>query len=129
MWLSNPTVEIGALAWILVYVWVARRIGKRLLRYQWLALTAAMTILVLTLDGPLDALADARFFTAHMMQHLVLALVIPPLLLLGIPNRVVEPLLSIKILFRLLRVLTQPLVAYMVYNLTLIGMHSPRVST
>lgn len=41
--------------------------------------------LVLALLSPLDALAQGYLFSAHMTQHLLLLLVVPALLLLGLP--------------------------------------------
>ena len=40
---------------------------------------AAMTIMLLALESPLDALSD-RLFSAHMVQHLLLSVVVAPLL-------------------------------------------------
>src|SRR5438034_7018214 len=37
----------------------------------------------LALNGPLHNLSDSYLFSAHMVQHLVLTLVFPPLLLYG----------------------------------------------
>jgi putative membrane protein len=125
--IANPSVEAGVLLFVALYVIVARRTGQRFLPYQVWALTGAMALLILTLDGPLDALEDARLFTAHMAQHLLLALGVPPLLLLGTPDWLIRPLLSFKPLSKLIRLLVHPLVAYMTYNLVLVGIHSPKV--
>jgi putative membrane protein len=125
--LSNPSVELGVILFVGIYVIVARRTGNRFLPYQVWALSAAMAALILTLDGPLDALEDARLFTAHMVQHLMLALVIPPLLLLGTPDWLVRPLLSFNPLRRTIRILVYPVVAYLIYNLVLVGLHSPKL--
>ena len=38
----------------------------------------------LTLASPMDALADGYLFSAHMLQHLLLLLVVPPLILLSL---------------------------------------------
>ena len=48
------------------------------------AFCAGVAAGVLALSPPVDALVDASF-AAHMVQHLLLALVIPPLLLMGAP--------------------------------------------
>jgi putative membrane protein len=45
---------------------------------------AAIVLFYLTLASPVNALADGYLFSAHMLQHLLLLLVIPPLLLLGL---------------------------------------------
>jgi cytochrome c oxidase assembly factor CtaG len=43
-------------------------------------------ILFLTLASPIDALADGYLFSAHMLQHLLLLLAVPPLILLSLPS-------------------------------------------
>ena len=44
-------------------------------------LSAALIVFLLTLDSPLEALADGYLFSAHMLQHLLLLLIVPALLL------------------------------------------------
>jgi cytochrome c oxidase assembly factor CtaG len=46
-------------------------------------LVAALGVLVVALLSPLGTLADGVLFSAHMLQHLLLLLVVPPLALLG----------------------------------------------
>lgn len=46
---------------------------------------AGVAIFFLTLASPINALADGYLFSAHMLQHLLFLLIIPALLLLGIP--------------------------------------------
>jgi putative membrane protein len=45
---------------------------------------AGLLVLLLALVSPLGALANGYLFSAHMLQHLLLVLVVPPLLLLGL---------------------------------------------
>ncbi len=51
-----------------------------------LALLAAATAVVLALASPVAALARGTLFSAHMLQHMLLALVAPPLALLALPT-------------------------------------------
>lgn len=127
MWLSNPSVEIGCALFAGLYVAVGRLTGNRLQRYQAWALGAAMIALIVALDGPLDELEDARLFTAHMIQHLILALIFPPLLLIGTPDWILRPIISIRPFRFVARILVHPVVAYMLYTLVLIGLHSPQI--
>lgn len=46
----------------------------------------ALALLVLALVSPLDALADDYLFSAHMVQHLILVLLVSSLLVLGLPR-------------------------------------------
>jgi putative membrane protein len=77
--------------------------------------------------GPVDGLADHRLFTAHMAQHMLLCMVMPPLLLAGTPGWMVRPFLRWSPLARLARFLVQPLVAYVLYNGYVAVLHTPPV--
>jgi len=68
-------------------VW-RRRLGAdsdRFERGNALAFLAGLAVVVGSLDGPLHDLSDLYFFSTHMVQHLFLAQVFPPLFLLGLP--------------------------------------------
>jgi putative membrane protein len=43
-----------------------------------------MAVFILTLASPIDVLADGYLFSAHMLQHLLLLLIVPPLILLSL---------------------------------------------
>ncbi|MSQ24650.1 MAG: cytochrome c oxidase assembly protein [Chloroflexi bacterium] len=49
-------------------------------------------LLALAVQSPLHHLADRYLFSAHMVQHLLLTLVVPPLFLMGTPGWLVRPL-------------------------------------
>jgi putative membrane protein len=55
------------------------------------ALLVAVTVLVLALSSPLDALAAGYLFSAHMLQHLVLVLLVPALALMALPKASLAP--------------------------------------
>src|SRR5262249_14855842 len=78
---------------------------------------AAMIVLLLALNGPLHDLSDYYLFSAHMVQHLLLTLVVPPLLLAGTPrwmaDALVAPLCRRPAVDRLLRAATRPVPALM----------------
>jgi len=46
----------------------------------------ALVVFLLTLISPLNTLADGYLFSAHMVQHILLLLIVPGLLLLGLPR-------------------------------------------
>jgi cytochrome c oxidase assembly factor CtaG len=80
-WDWKPSVIAGCVVLLAGYAWMARfRMGARAL--AWLA---GVTLLFLMLVSPVDALADGYLFSVHMAKHIVFVLVIPALLLLGIP--------------------------------------------
>jgi cytochrome c oxidase assembly factor CtaG len=84
-------VDLPAI-WILlaalVYALGRRRMaGSRQLRegsWRAQAFYAGLIALIIAFEPPLDELAD-RLFWAHMLQHMLLQMVVPPLLVLGAP--------------------------------------------
>jgi putative membrane protein len=49
---------------------------------------AALSVFLLTLLSPLNTLADGYLFSAHMVQHILLLLIVPALILLSLPRSV-----------------------------------------
>jgi putative membrane protein len=49
-------------------------------------LLAGLGVFVLTLVSPLNALAAGYLFSAHMLQHILLLLIVPALLLMSLPR-------------------------------------------
>ncbi len=80
-WRWDPWVVALSVAIIVGYaVFMRCRFSPRSLY-----LVAGVAVLLLTLVSPLNTLADGYLFSAHMLQHLLLQLVAPPLILLAIP--------------------------------------------
>src|SRR5918912_2705269 len=84
-----------------------------------------VVVLFIALASPLDDLADHYLLSAHMVQHMLLTLVVPPLMLLGTPDWLVRPLLRSRPLAALLRVWTRPLPAFVVFNFVFALAHFP----
>jgi putative membrane protein len=80
-WTWRPGVVAILVAAIATYVaWI-----RKLRLWRTLALFGAAAAVVLALLSPIDALARGTLFSAHMVQHMLLALVAPPLALLALP--------------------------------------------
>jgi putative membrane protein len=86
---------------------------------------AGWALLFLALQGPLHDLSDTYLFSAHMVQHLVLTLVVPPLLLAGTPAGLLRPVLRVRAVAVAARVATRPLVAFGLYNALFALWHVP----
>jgi putative membrane protein len=86
----------------------------------------AMATILLALQTPIADLSDYYLFSAHMVEHLLLTMVMPPLLLLGLPGWLLRPaFVRAPVLLRLGRVLTNPLIAFSLFNVIFIGYHAP----
>jgi putative membrane protein len=88
-WDWEPSIVIGCAAAVAAYCFLARRDRPARIVY----FLSGIALLLLDLVSPLDRLGDEYLFSAHIVQHFVLALVVPPLLLLGIPRAWAERLL------------------------------------
>ncbi len=86
----------------------------------------AVALIFFALNGPLHTYSDEYLFSAHMVQHMLLMMIMPPLLILGIPPWLIRRAMGRPGVSRLARFLTNPLVAYLAYNVTFIGWHVPQ---
>jgi putative membrane protein len=86
---------------------------------------AGMGLMFVALQGPLHELSDYFLFSAHMVQHLVLILVMPPFLLYATPDWVLRPVVRRPWLGRAARALTFPLVAFALNNVIFLAWHFP----
>jgi putative membrane protein len=89
------------------------------------AFVLAMLLMLVGLQGPLHELSDLFLFSAHMVQHLLVMVVMPPFLLAGIPDWALRPLVRIRPVERLARWLTLPLVAFGLINVVFLAWHFP----
>lgn len=80
-----------------------------------------------SLNGWLHDLSDSYLFSAHMVQHLLLTTLVPPLLIAGTTGGLLRPALNYRPVMRIARVLTNPKVAFVTFNVVLAGWHLPPV--
>lgn len=86
---------------------------------------SGLFVLFLSLNGPLHDLSDYYLFSAHMVQHLALTLVVPPLLILGTPGWMLRPALNIPWVNSWARRLTGARATFMIFNVVLAAWHLP----
>jgi putative membrane protein len=129
-WSVDPSVPIGLAALGGLYAWALRR--RPLLapdapveRRRVVSFAAALVVLFGALTGPLHDLSDYYLFSAHMIQHLLLAFVMPPLLLYGVSGWMVRPLLPRGRWLHWARRLTRPSGAFFAFNVVLVAWHLP----
>jgi cytochrome c oxidase assembly factor CtaG len=121
-WDLEPSVIVGCVGLLAGYLALTR--GRDRLRLA--AFVAGDVLLLLALVSPLDALSDNYLFSAHMVQHLFLILIVPPLLLLGMPRELFERALQFNWVRRIERRLRHPVTAWALASAVLIFWHIPR---
>jgi putative membrane protein len=114
---------VGLVAGAWVGAWLVR--GGRPRAAETTALVGALVALLAMLNGPVHELSDRYLFSAHMLQHLVLTLVVPPLVLVAVPAWMVDGLLRPPFVASVARALTRPLPALALYTVALVAWHLP----
>ncbi len=82
-------------------------------------------VMLLALLSPLHELGDNYLFSAHMVQHLLLTLAVPPLLITGTPAWMLRPLARLPWMFRVARLVTLPVMAFVLFNVVFVLWHVP----
>ena len=78
---------------------------------------AGVFLLWVAADWPMHDIAEEYLYSVHMLQHLLIAFIVPPLLLLAMPEWLARLLIvDGGALSRVLRVLTKPLLAGVIFN-------------
>ena len=92
-------------------------------RQMWYFL-GGLFVIFIALQSPIDTYADNAFWV-HMIQHLLLILAAPPLLLLGTPATFLRPLTKNPALFAIARVLANPGIAWLISTGAFLIWHIP----
>jgi putative membrane protein len=115
-WSIHPSTAIGIAALGALYLWAAHRLRQQPTLTQKIFFFSGLLVMFASLNGPIHDLSDVYLFSAHMVQHLLLTLAMPPLLLAGVPGWMLRPVLS--------RRGTAP-VACFTFNLVIAAWHLP----
>ncbi len=130
-WNLAPSIYIGTALLIALYLYAVGPLRRKyqladfVKRSQITLFVVGMLVMFLALASPLDELGDEYLFSAHMVQHLLITLVAPPLLLLGTPGWLLQPLLRKRVLLNIGKVLTHPFVAFFLFNVDFWLWHAP----
>jgi putative membrane protein len=131
-WPLEPSVLVGTILLTAVYLGAATRWRSRfpdsrpIPPGRIVAFLLAMATLLLALQTPIADLSDNYLFSAHMIEHMLITLAFPPLLLAGVPGWMLRPLfVRFPVLSTIGRALTHPVVAYGLFNAIFLGYHLP----
>jgi putative membrane protein len=101
------------------------RRGESLGRVLPTLFAVAAVTMFLALNGWLHDLSDDYLFSAHMLQHLLLALVVAPLMIMGTPGWMLRPALEVRGIRPLARWLTSPVRCFAIFSVVIAGWHLP----
>ncbi len=137
-WALDPHLDVLALVVALLggYTLAVRRWGglfhphrseRAATGRQWALFVTGALSLYLALGWPIHDLGEGYLYTFHMVQHLLLGFVTPPLILLGMPEWLGRLVLARGAFGRAYQALSRPLPAALLFNASLALIHWPRV--
>lgn len=130
-WHFHLDVIVGLLLLEGLYLW---GVGPLRRKYGWadqvetkkvVWFTAGVIVIYVALTSALHELANSYLFSAHMVQHLLIALVAPPMLLVGTPSWLLRSLFQGRYVVKAARFFTHPLAAFFLLNGVLGVWHFP----
>src|SRR5256712_11611707 len=119
-WPLDPTVYLGLAALYFGHAWLARAVDDAKRRHSLYFGLGLLTVWA-SLETPIDTIADHYVDSVHMLQHVLLGFVAPPLLLLGLSPGMVARLVRVPGL----RAITEPVPAQLIAGLVMIVWHLP----
>ncbi|HEV8683012.1 MAG TPA: cytochrome c oxidase assembly protein, partial [Actinomycetota bacterium] len=134
-WHAHPDIWLAMVLPLVGYFAALRRLGPRFAGpgepaatpRQKTAFVLGVATLWIASDWPIHELAEHSMYSVHMVQHLLQALVAPPLLLVGIPAWMARAILRPRPLLRLARILARPIPALLLFNAVIALIHWPEV--
>ena len=137
-WFLTSTIVLAMIVYIRGYFAIRKTRRELFPEWRLYSFLLGMAMLWLAIGSPMDGFADA-LLSAHMVEHLILMSIVPPLMLLGYPavpmlrglpapfvRTVFGPLLRSQALLKLGQSLTKPVVAWLAMNAAYVLWHLPR---
>lgn len=130
-WNWQPTIIIGTIIIIGLYLYAVGplrekyRLAPAVKTSQVVMFLLGVYAIFFALFSPIDKLGDTYLFSAHMVQHLFLTIVGPPLMVAGTPSWLIEPLLRKPLLLRAGKLLVNPFAAFFLFNAAFWIWHAP----
>ena len=134
---SNRTPRCGCSSSFLIaaYVYTVRVIGPDAVppgqpivtRRQIGAFAGAMLLLWFASDWPMHDISEEYLYSAHMLQHMVLAYFVPPLVLLATPAWLMRAIVGRGTGYAVYSWLAKPIVAGVLFNAVVMVTHIPGV--
>ncbi len=119
-WPFDPTVYAGLLVLFFGHAWLARSVEDAERKHTLYMLAGLLTMWV-ALETPIDTISDGYLDSVHMLQHVLLGFVAPPLLLLGLSHDMAARLASVPFV----RAVTEPVPAQVIAGAVMVFWHVP----
>ena len=90
---------------------------------------SGVAVIVIAAGWPIHDIAEEVLFTFHMVEHLMLGYLVPPLLLVGIPGWMGDYVLGRESVARWLRPIATPVAGFFAFNIAIVAVHWPEAIT
>jgi cytochrome c oxidase assembly factor CtaG len=132
-WSWEPGTLIGIGVVIIVYFAITFPLSKRFTnsdppnttRILWF--TLGILAAIIALMSPINIASKEYLFSAHMIQHILITLVMAPLLLAGTPCWLISDVMRHNWIKRFTKIITNPIPTFFLYFLSLSFWHLPSV--
>jgi putative membrane protein len=134
-WIWAPHLDVwlimgGVLAmyWAAVKYWGPNHVspgGAPVTRGQVRCFALGILTFWIGADWPIHEISEDYLFSVHMFQHILFSLVAPPLVLMGTPDWLARRILRPRWVMAIMRRVTRPLVALLLFNVFLVFTHWP----
>jgi putative membrane protein len=129
--------------WVLVgfltasYIYMVRVIGPKAVapgqavvsRFNIVCFVGAMSMLWVASDWPMHDVGEEYLYSVHMLQHMMLSYLLPPLVLMATPQWLLRVLVGDGKLYRVVAFMSKPVVAALVFNVVVVITHIPGAVT
>lgn len=128
-WNFEPRLIFGLVLLLLAYLTIVYPLAQRLgvvpaTVVERNRFVLAWVFLFVALVSPIDTLSLVSL-AMHMVQHLILIVVVPPLLIMSIPPQIGSLVLRNEQVVAVLRSVFHPVTVFLVYNAIFLGWHVP----
>ncbi len=119
-WPLDVTVYAGLVVLYFGHAWLARNAPDAERKHSIYFFAGLLTLWV-ALETPIDPISDHYLDSVHMLQHVLLGFIAPPLMLLGLSPGMVAQVVRVPGV----RALTEPVPAQVIAGVVMIGWHLP----
>jgi putative membrane protein len=119
-WPVDLTVYAGLVALFLGHAWLASTVTDAERKHT-LYFGLGLLVLWLALETPIDTISDYYLDSVHMLQHVLLGFVAPPLMLLGLSPAMAGRIARVPGV----RAVTEPVPALVIAGLVMVVWHVP----
>jgi putative membrane protein len=119
-WPVDITVYAGLVVLFLGHAWLAGQVTDAQRKHT-LYFGLGLVTLWFALETPIDTISDYYLDSVHMVQHVLLGFVAPPLMLLGVSPQMAKRIVRVPGV----RAITEPVAAQVIAGLVMIVWHFP----